>query len=96
MLRQHLLLKNKIYLNKIQYMKKLSEFVNEKLGKWDPPDGLFVKTNPREIAQILLDASDSEGQAMKRLVFYMNRAGEDCPNKTVLNKVKDILRSNTK
>lgn len=24
-------------------MKKLSEFVNEKLGKWDPPDGLFVK-----------------------------------------------------
>lgn len=77
-------------------MKKLSEFVNEKLGKWDPPDGLFTKTNPREIAQILLDASDSEGQAMKRLVFYMNRAGEDCPNKTVLNKVKDILRSNTK
>lgn len=77
-------------------MKKLSEFVNEKLGKWDPPDGLFVKTNPREIAQILLDVSDSEGQAMKRLVFYMNRAGEDCPNKTVLNKVKDILRSNTK
>lgn len=66
-------------------MKKLSEFVNEKLGKWDPPDGLFVKTNPREI-----------GQAMKRLVFYMNRAGEDCPNKTVLNKVKDILRSNAK
>lgn len=77
-------------------MKKLSEFVNEKLGKLDPPDGLFVKTNPKEIAQILLDASDSEGQAMKRLVFYMNRAGEDCPNKTVLNKVKDILRSNAK
>lgn len=81
-------------------MKKLSEFVNEKLsdieGKWDPPDWLFTKNNPREIAQILLDASDSEGQAMKRLVFYMNRAGEDCPNKIVLNKVKDILRSNTK
>ena len=81
-------------------MKKLSEFVNEKLsdveGKWDPPEGLFAKSNPREIAQVLLDASDSEGQAMKRLVFYMNRAGEDCPNKTVLNKVKDILRSNTK
>ena len=81
-------------------MKKLTEFVNEKLsnieGKWVPPDGLFTKSNPREIAQTLLDASDSEGQAMKRLVFYMNRAGEDCPNKTVLNKVKDILRSNTK
>lgn len=31
-------------------MKKLSEFVNEKLsnieGKWDPPDGLFVKNKP--------------------------------------------------
>ena len=73
-------------------MKKLSDIE----GKWDPPDGLFTKNNPREIAQILLDASDSEGQAMKRLVFYMNRAGEDCPNKIVLNKVKDILRSNTK
>lgn len=81
-------------------MKKLSEFVNEKLsdieGKWDPPDGLFTKTNPREIAQILLDASDSEGQAMKRLVFYMNRAGEDCPNKTVLNKVKGYIEKQYK
>lgn len=81
-------------------MKKLSEFVNEKLsdveGKWEPPEGLFTNNNPRYIAQELLDASDSEGQAMKRLVFYMNRAGEDCPNKTVLNKAKEILRVSTK
>lgn len=81
-------------------MKKLTEWINEKLsdveGKWDPPEGLFSQDNPRKIAQELLDASDSEGQAMKRLVFYMNRAGEDCPNKSVLNKVKDILRGSTK
>lgn len=81
-------------------MKKLSEFVETKLseieGKWEPPEGLFSQDNPRKIAQELLDASDSEGQAMKRLVFYMNRAGEDCPNKTVLNKAKEILRGSTK
>ena len=81
-------------------MKKLSEFVNEKLsdieGKWDPPEGLFAKNNPREIAQILFDASDSEGHAMKSLVLYLNRAGGDCPNKPVLNKVKDVLRNNAK
>lgn len=81
-------------------MKKLSELIKEKLsdveGKWDPPNGLFSQDNPRKIAQELLDASDSEGQAMKRLVFYMNRAGEDCPNKSVLNKAKEILKMNSK
>lgn len=30
---------------------------------------------------------------MKRLTFYMNRAGKNLQNKTVLNKVKEILRS---
>ena len=29
---------------------------------------------------------------MSRLVFYMNRAGDNLKNKTVLNKVKDILK----
>ena len=41
-------------------MKKLSEFVNEKLsdieGKWDPPEGLFAKNNHREIDKIMLNA----------------------------------------
>lgn len=78
-------------------MRSLQEMVEEELSdvksKWTPPEGLFTKDNPQEIAKILLDNSDNGGQAMKRLVFYMNRAGDDCPNKTVLNKVKDILKS---
>ena len=31
---------------------------------------------------------------MKRLVFYMNRAGEKLENKDVLNKAKELLKSN--
>lgn len=81
-------------------MKQLKVYVEEKLsdveGKWTPPEGLFSKGNPEEIAKTLLDNSEDESQAMKRLVFYMNRAGEDCPNKTVLNKAKEILKQSNR
>ena len=30
---------------------------------------------------------------MKRLTFYMNRAGENLSNKTVLNKAKELLKT---
>jgi len=59
--------------------------------KWHPKDGLFTLKNPNEIASYLLTHSKDRAQAMQRLVFYMNRAGDNLSNKTVLNKVKDIL-----
>ena len=37
--------------------------------------------------------SKDDGQAMKRLTFYINRAGENLSNKTVLNKVKELLKA---
>lgn len=50
-------------------MRSLQEMVEEELSdvksKWTPPEGLFAKDNPQEIANILLDNSDDEGQAMK-------------------------------
>lgn len=77
-------------------MKTLRDYITEgwvdkvKPG-WHPKEGLFTGDNPQEIANYLLKHSDDRAQAMQRLVFYMNRAGDDCPNKTVLNKVKKIL-----
>ena len=69
----------------------LEQWADKVKPKWHPKEGLFTGDNPQEIANYLLNHSESKSQAMQRLVFYMNRAGDDCPNKTVLNKVKKIL-----
>lgn len=69
----------------------LEEWADKVKPKWHPKEGLFTGDNPQEIADYLLKHSKDRGQAMRRLVFYMNRAGDDLPNKTVLNKVKKIL-----
>lgn len=69
----------------------LEQWADKVKPKWHPKEGLFTGDNPQEIADYLLKHSEDKGQAMKRLMFYMNRAGDDCPNKTVLNKVKKLL-----
>ena len=69
----------------------LEGWVDKVDTKWHPKEGLFTGDNPQEIADYLLKHSKDRTQAMQRLIFYMNRAGEDCPNKTVLNKVKKLL-----
>lgn len=77
-------------------MINLKEYVEENLSdvdvKWHPKEGLFTEKDPQKIADYLLKNSKDKGQAMKRLVFYMNRAGENLENKTVLNKVKELLK----
>ena len=60
---------------------------------WSPREGLFLEKDPKKIASYLLRHSKDKGQAMKRLTFYMNRAGDNLKNKTVLNKVKSLLKS---
>lgn len=78
-------------------MKSLVEYISEKnwtddvKTKWHPEEGLFTKKDPKYIADYLLNNSKDRKQAMSRLVFYMNRAGENLENKTVLNKVKSLL-----
>lgn len=59
--------------------------------KWAPREGLFKEKDPEKIVRSLVRSSKDYGQAMKRLTFYMNRAGENLENKTVLNKAKKIL-----
>ena len=60
---------------------------------WKPKEGLFLSKSPKGIANYLLKHSKDKNQAMKRLTFYMNRAGENLSNKTVLNKVKELLKA---
>ena len=60
---------------------------------WKPKEGLFLSKSPSYIAKYLRDHSKDDGQAMKRLTFYMNRAGENLSNKTVLNKAKELLKA---
>lgn len=81
-------------------MKSLVEYINEKnwtdnvKTKWHPEEGLFTRKDPKYIADYLLKNSKDRKQAISRLVFYMNRAGENLENKTVLNKAKSLLSEN--
>ena len=73
--------------------KEIYEALSDVEPEWTPKEGIFLEQDPKKIANYLLKNSDSKGQAMKRLTFYMNRAGENLKNKTVLNKVKALLKS---
>ena len=79
-------IKNKKYINE-------SEDLSDVDTNWKPKEGLFLSKSPKGIANYLLKHSKDKNQAMKRLTFYMNRAGENLSNKTVLNKAKEILKS---
>ena len=72
-------------------MVSLKEWLEDVETNWTPKEGLFTKDDPEYIANYLLKHSKDRTQAIRRLVFYMNRAGENLTNKTVLNKVKKIL-----
>jgi len=70
-------------------MRKLVEELNDIIGedkwsgdvdtKWEPPEGFFTKSADA-IASGLKSASDSYAQAVRRLSFYKNRAGENLPS----------------
>ena len=77
-----------------QYINESSDWTDDIKTKWKPEEGLFTKDDPQYIANYLIKNSKNKGQAMKRLVFYMNRAGDNLSNKTVLEKVKKILSTN--
>ena len=80
-------------------MPDLVEYLSERLSdvkaKWHPKEGLFTSNSPTEIANYLLSHSKDPKQAMNRLVFYMNRAGDSLKNKETLEKAKKIIHSKT-
>ena len=71
---------------------KSEDWIDDVETRWKPKEGLFTWNDPKKIADYLLSNSKDSTQAMRRLVFYMNRAGEDCPNKTVLDQAKQIIK----
>lgn len=75
------------------YFKMLSlrEWLENVETNWSPEEGLFTHDDPEFIANYLIRNSKDRTQALRRLIFYMNRAGENLTNRRVLNKAKNIL-----
>lgn len=61
--------------------------------KWTPKEGLFTQSASK-IATYLAANSDSLKQAMSRLNFYINRAGDNLSTerKLDLDRAKELLR----
>ena len=78
------------YILQVKDLHSLNEYISEQLSDvktiWHPKKGLFTGDNPKEIGDYLMKNSKDQAQAMQRLCFYMNRGGDNLPNKTVLNK----------
>jgi hypothetical protein len=79
-----------------------SQHVNETSDALDLTPGVFEQDDPRAIARSLKDSAESSTRrkappfrsAMSMLVFYINRAGKNLPQKrvNVLEQAKDELR----
>ena len=69
------------------------EWSDDVKTKWTPPEGTFTKS-AKEVADVLKKNSDDLQQAMSRLNFYINRAGDGLDKKTKaeLEKAKEELR----
>ena len=89
----------KTFISQNEKMSSIDDYILEKeqlsdvKTKWHPEEGLFLKKDPEYIANYLIKNSKDLKQAMSRLMFYMNRAGENLENKTVLNKAKEIIHN---
>lgn len=60
--------------------------------KWHPPKGFF-KQSAEAIAKGLQENSDSLRQAMDRLDFYINRAGDRLEDPEKFGQAKIILHN---
>ena len=84
------------YISQVKELHSLNEYISEQLSdvntSWHPKKGLFAGDDPKEIVDYLMKNSKDQVQAMQRLCFYMNRGGDNLPNKTVLNKAKQLLK----
>lgn len=62
--------------------------------KWHPPENLFSDGSAEEIATTLSQESEDLQQAMSRLMFYVNRAGDNlsAARKNVMTRAEKLLR----
>ena len=84
------------YISQVKDLHSLNEYISEQLSDvkthWHPKKDLFTSDDPQEIVDYLMKNSKDQAQAMQRLCFYINRAGDNLSNKTVLNKAKQLLK----
>jgi len=59
---------------KLEVIEEAKGWVQKVKPKWHPPEGLFTKS-AKEIAEYLAKASPDYATAVRRAVFYYNRAG---------------------
>lgn len=81
---------------------KWSQDVTEHSDALDLEDGVFTKSDPKEVAKSLKRSAEASERrkadpfrsAMSMLTFYINRAGKDLDagQKRVLEDAKDELR----
>jgi len=83
-----------------KFVSQLTHFLEQELWvakietKWHPPEGFFEQS-AQKIAEGLKRASKDLKQAMSRLNFYINRAGENlsAEDKNRLELAKEKLRN---
>lgn len=65
------------------------EYWSEKVHThFHTPPGTFTKDAGEVVKALMKGADNNATEALRRLVFYMNRAGEKLTNREQLNKAK--------
>ena len=82
--------------------RRWSAEVTEHSDALDLEEGVFTRSDPREVAESLKRSAEASHRrkgtpyqsAMSMLTFYINRAGKDLPERQrhVLERAKDELR----
>lgn len=79
----------------LKILKRLNITTAEDLSdvdvKYHTPEGLFTRKASGIVDGLLKDSKNDLGKAIKRINFYINRAGKDLSNKTEVMKAKKIL-----
>ncbi len=60
--------------------------------KGSVPDGTFLKKAGEIVAIVLKEADGDKGLALRKILFYKNRAGKNLTNADEVNKAILILR----
>ena len=72
-------------------LKKMMEDELETKSNHHTPEGLFTKPTQDIVDGLLKDAHGDEELALRRITFYINRAGDGLSNKTAVNAAKREL-----
>ena len=56
--------------------------------EYHPPEGTFTHKAPEVVKTLLKGADDDPTKALRRLLFYMNRAGDKLTNRSELETAK--------